>query len=283
MKTVAISVSLSALYILVNLFIFFFSKGKLKSPDIINRKIILADLAILSILFYFIIFALEYFSELKLNTIYFNVFVFVILSVIPAYWFSIQPILIIRGKGLYKMPLIEQKYQDILGKYKLFVTNENFKNAYALGVLRFTQAVIISKDLIEDMGENNLGALIAHEVGHHKKKHLLKLYLVTLFVFLVGYTTSFYTDLVIDKYPTYVHLIRGFHGALFYGLFMWMLTTKAQKKHEYEADGYAASVVGKESIITCLEKLDELSDGSVAKGGPTHPPLSKRIEHIHSL
>jgi len=72
------------------------------------------------------------------------------------------------------------------------------------------------------------------------------------------------------------------HGAGF-GLFIILLPSIIQKRCEYSADAFAASMVGKEKYIKALIELDNLSNGLVSKGGLTHPTLKKRIDHINAL
>jgi len=74
--------------------------------------------------------------------------------------------------------------------------------------------------------------------------------------------------------------LHAINGGVFYGLPMWLIPSLTQRVFEYEADAYASRLVDKKSIIEALNKLNEMSNGKIAKGGITHPSLEKRIDNI---
>ena len=149
--------------------------------------------------------------------------------------------------------------------------------------------------LIEKHSVDELVAVLAHEIGHYKKKHVLKGMIISIFhtgvLFLLlsiflqfrGLFDAFYMDQV----SLYTGLV--FFGLLFspidlvLSIFMKMFS----RKNEYEADAFAAKTVSKsESMVTALKKLsrDNLSNLTphpfYAFLNYSHPPVLERIRAI---
>jgi len=149
--------------------------------------------------------------------------------------------------------------------------------------------------LIEKHSVDELVAVLAHEIGHYKKKHVLKGMIISIFhtgvLFLLlsiflqfrGLFDAFYMDQV----SLYTGLV--FFGLLFspidlvLSIFMQMFS----RKNEYEADAFAAKTISKsESMVTALKKLsrDNLSNLTphpfYAFLNYSHPPVLERIRAI---
>lgn len=98
---------------------------------------------------------------------------------------------------------------------------------------------------------------------------------------MIGYISTFYFYPILENMTFNIHVLRAVHGALFYGLPMWLIPALFQRRFEYQADSYAAKIVGKENYVGSLIKLDKLTKGAVEKGGMTHPSLKKRINRLN--
>ena len=196
--------------------------------------------------------------------------------------YFISPYVLVRNSLLTE---IENDLYDfeVPRNIKIYVSDKDFANAYALGSLPNSKTVILSKDLYNNMSKSEISGIIAHEIGHLNKNHAFKLFLSTLLAFFIGYASTFYFYPIIDISGYNIHILRGIHGALFYGLPLWLIPSLFQRKFEFEADKYAAMHLNKNNIIEGLKKLDELSLGKVTTGGLTHPGLKQRISHIKAL
>lgn len=152
--------------------------------------------------------------------------------------------------------------------------------------------------LIEKMDNDEVLAVLAHEAGHWKKKHLLKSIIATESIALIVTYISYHI-LRGDFLPALFHIeqstffakvvILGFLGSIvsfpFSPVFNYF-----SRRHENEADKYSYEVTGnKESMISTLVKLskDNLSNlhphPLYALFHYSHPPVLERIRKIREL
>ena len=151
--------------------------------------------------------------------------------------------------------------------------------------------------LIKQHTTNELLAVLAHEMGHYKKKHImlsiilgilqtgLMLFLLSFFISYQGLFDAFYMDMM----SVYAGLI--FFGMLYTPIEM-ILSVILQifsRKNEYEADRFAAETTkDSKNMISALKKLsrDNLSNLTPHPFyvflNYSYPPVLKRIEAIRS-
>jgi Zn-dependent protease with chaperone function len=122
--------------------------------------------------------------------------------------------------------------------------------------------------------------LLFHEVGHLKKNHLLELYIGTFFCCLV-YFVSFKLLLPFINLSSIPGLYVGLNGG-FLGVLLIVIPGLMQRKMEYEADKFAADHIGADKYISVLQKLDDLTEGGVSRGGINYPTLKQRINFINA-
>lgn len=167
-------------------------------------------------------------------------------------------------------------------------------NAYFTGIGR-VKRIVLYDTLMEKMDGEEILSVLAHEVGHWKKKHLLKYMIVTEVIALVAIYISFkilQSDLIINLFNIRENIffvkavILWFLGSIvafpFTPLFNYF-----SRKHEIEADRFACELTGKtEGMISALVKLakDNLSNlhphPFYAAFYYSHPPVLKRIRLI---
>jgi STE24 endopeptidase len=169
-------------------------------------------------------------------------------------------------------------------------------NAFFTGFGK-NKRIVLFDTLIENHTVDELVSVLAHEVGHYKKKHILKsmiisilhmgfmFYLLSLFLSQKGLFDAFYMDMM----SVYAGLI--FFGMLYTPIEM-ILSVIMQifsRKNEYEADRFAAETTNEsENMISALKKLsrDNLSNLTPHPFyvflNYSHPPVLKRIEAIRS-
>jgi STE24 endopeptidase len=170
-------------------------------------------------------------------------------------------------------------------------------NAYFSGIGR-VKRIILYDTLLEIMNHDEILAVLAHEAGHWKRKHILKMIIATellSFFILYGVFRIFQTDLLTDLF--YVQngtffakiVIIGFLGGIVSLLFI-PFSSSISRRFEREADRFAFSLSGNnESMISALIKLskDNLSNlhphPLYAAFYYSHPPMVQRIEHIRNL
>jgi STE24 endopeptidase len=138
-------------------------------------------------------------------------------------------------------------------------------NAFFTGFGKFRKIVLFDT-LIAQLNEPELEAVLAHEIGHFKKKHIPKMLLFSAFSSLVG----FYVVSVLAKQDWFYRAF-GFattHIApalllftLLSGVVMFWFSPLAHwwsRRYEYQADAFAKEVMNEpQSLIGALRKLNE--------------------------
>lgn len=166
-------------------------------------------------------------------------------------------------------------------------------NAFFSGIGK-KKKIVLFDTLIENHTTEELVAVLAHEVGHFKKKHIIWGYVLSVvqifFTLFILSLMVFNEDLslALGGSQQAIHLNLMAFGILFSpisaitGLFMSMLS----RKNEYEADAYAKETFDGTALSQALKKLsvDTLSN---LYPHPTyvffhysHPPLLKRLEAL---
>lgn len=170
-------------------------------------------------------------------------------------------------------------------------------NAYFSGIGR-VKRIILYDTLLEIMNHDEILAVLAHEAGHWKRKHILKMIIATellSFFILYGVFRIFQTDLLTDLFHIQTGtffakiVIIGFLGGIVSLLFI-PFSSSISRRFEREADRFAFSLSGNnESMISALIKLskDNLSNlhphPLYAAFYYSHPPMVQRIEQIRNL
>ncbi len=169
-------------------------------------------------------------------------------------------------------------------------------NAYFTG-FGAAKRIVFFDTLIERLSPPEVEAVLAHELGHYKHGHIRKrialLAVMSLgFLWLLGQLIEapwFYAGLGMPYQGTAVALIL-FSLALPVFIFpLGPLSSALSRKHEYEADAYAASQTQAGDLVTALVKLyrDNAStltpDPLYSRFHDSHPPAALRIARLQAL
>ncbi|MCU0614965.1 MAG: M48 family metallopeptidase [Desulfobacterales bacterium] len=152
---------------------------------------------------------------------------------------------------------------------------------------------LISRHTIEE-----LVSVLAHEMGHYKKKHIFKsmilgilqsgimFYLLSIFISYERLFNAFY----IENVSTYAGLV--FFGMLYapMAFFLNLITLAISRKNEYEADQFAVkTTLFREPMVAALKKLS-VNNLSNLVPHPfyvflhySHPPVLERIKAIDKM
>lgn len=170
-------------------------------------------------------------------------------------------------------------------------------NAYFTGIGK-AKRIVFFDTLIEKLEPLEVEAVLAHELGHFKRQHIRKRLLVSFalsFVMLaiLGWVSAqpwFYLGLGVT--PDMGGYNGGLALALFilvapvFGFFFTPLGSLASRKHEYEADHFAAEKSSATALISALVKLYQ-DNASTLTPDPiytafysSHPPAPLRIAHL---
>jgi len=166
-------------------------------------------------------------------------------------------------------------------------------NAYFSGIGK-KKKIVLYDTLIANHSTEELVAVLAHEVGHFKKKHILSGLALSIFqtgiilCILSWFVFNPDISMALGSSAWAVHLNLIAFGILFspiseiIGLVMNLLS----RKNEYEADGYAAETYGARPLMDALKKLS-VKNLSNLNPHPayvfmhySHPPLYQRLAHL---
>ncbi|MDR9457824.1 MAG: M48 family metallopeptidase [Salegentibacter sp.] len=166
-------------------------------------------------------------------------------------------------------------------------------NAYFSGFGR-EKRITLFDTLINDLEEEEIVAVLAHEVGHYKKKHIIVNLLVS--VLTTGFTLwllSLFVDSPVLSQALGVE-IPSFHvGLVAFGILYspiseitGLLMNLISRKFEYQADDFARETYSAQPLISGLKKL---SGNNLSNLTPhetyvfvhySHPPLLQRYRNL---
>jgi STE24 endopeptidase len=168
-------------------------------------------------------------------------------------------------------------------------------NAFFTGFGK-NKRIALYDTLIDNHSDEELVAVLAHEIGHYKKKHIIKnmavsivqtgvmFFLLSIFLNSQGLYDAFY----MNEQSVYAGLI--FFGMLYapidmiLSVFMQLIS----RKYEFEADEFASTTYKKDPMINALKKLskDNLSNLTPHPFyvflNYSHPPVLQRIKAIRA-
>ena len=170
-------------------------------------------------------------------------------------------------------------------------------NAYFTGFGR-AKRIVFFDTLLERLSTSEIVAVLAHELGHFKRKHIVK-----RIMFLALASLAFMAALAWVLPQPWLYTSFGFPpdtGAASPGvalllfslvlppLLFWVapLASAYSRKHEFEADSYAAEVASRDDLIAALTKLYKdnantlTPDPIYSAYHHSHPPAMIRIAHL---
>lgn len=166
-------------------------------------------------------------------------------------------------------------------------------NAYFSG-LGPKKRVVLYDTLIEEMETEEIVAVLAHEIGHYKKKHIISnlimsVSLTGLSLFLLGLFLQydvFALALGVEQASFHAGLIA--FGIIFSPLstITGLLANIISRKHEFEADNFAKNNYNANALISSLKKLTSHNLGNLTPHPAyvfvhySHPPLLERLKNL---
>jgi STE24 endopeptidase len=167
-------------------------------------------------------------------------------------------------------------------------------NAYFTGFGR-SKRIVFFDTLLEKLAPQEIEAVLAHELGHFRHRHVIKrialsAVLSMAFLWLLGQLIDqpwFYQGLGVGAGGTAMGLML-FSMVLPVFLFpLAPLTSALSRRHEYEADAYAAQQTAAADLIAALVKLYRDNAATLTPDPlhslfhDSHPPASQRIARLH--
>jgi STE24 endopeptidase len=172
--------------------------------------------------------------------------------------------------------------------------NTKKANAAFMG-LGNTKRVVLGDTLIDNFSVDEIGVVVAHELGHHVHRHILKNMVTSIGLSFVAFyaahlvlRASFepFGYAGIDDIAAFPLLCLVFSV---FGIIVMPLQNAYSRAMEREADAYALQRTGnKTAFITTMLKLAEINLSDISPHPLiefifySHPPLKKRIEWAES-
>jgi len=167
-------------------------------------------------------------------------------------------------------------------------------NAFFTGFGK-NKRIALFDTLVENHTTQELVAILAHEIGHYKKKHVLQgmaisiIHTGVIFFLLSLFLTEqgLYDAFLMDNMSIYTGLI--FFGMLYspVEMLLSLLMNKLSRINEYQADKFAATTIDdKNDMINALKKLSEHNLSNLTPHpfyvavNYSHPPVVARIRRI---
>ncbi len=169
-------------------------------------------------------------------------------------------------------------------------------NAYFTG-LGNNKRIVFFDTLLNTLDEDQIEAVLAHELGHFRRKHVVKNMMVMSLLSLIGLAALgwaaaeswFYTGLGVHTEGNAMALTLFMLVIPVFSFFLHPMMTALSRKYEYEADAYAASVSSSEHLITALVALYQENastltpDPLVSAIYDSHPPATLRVAHLQAI
>jgi STE24 endopeptidase len=169
-------------------------------------------------------------------------------------------------------------------------------NAYFTG-FGAAKRIVFFDTLLTRLAPSEVEAVLAHELGHFKRHHVWKrvawLFLASLlFLAALGYLIDqpwFYEGLGVDRRSTAVALVLFFMVAPVFTFLLAPIGSVYSRRHEYEADAYAASHASGEDLVHALVKLYQDNAATLTPDPvhsafyDSHPPAALRIARLQAL
>jgi heat shock protein HtpX len=183
---------------------------------------------------------------------------------------------------------------------------EGEPNAFATGAFRNNSLVAVSTGLLDSMTEEEISAVLAHEVAHIANGDMITLTLiqgvVNTFVVFFARIVGYFVDRVLlknDKGLGAGYYVTVIVCEIAFGILASVIVAWFSRQREYRADaGSAQSMSSREPMIRALARLGGLEPGDLPKSFEasgisgrkgisalfsTHPPIPARIQALQQM
>ena len=168
-------------------------------------------------------------------------------------------------------------------------------NAYFSGFGR-NKRIVFYDTLLKMLSDDELEAVLAHELGHFKKKHIIKSIMISFATTFVGLAILawlmknewFYNALGVSTASTYMALLLFTIITPVFTFALSPLMSLFSRKNEFEADTFAAEQTDAQYLVKALvglyrENASTLTPDPVYSAFyDSHPPAPVRIAHLNA-
>jgi STE24 endopeptidase len=166
-------------------------------------------------------------------------------------------------------------------------------NAYFTGLGK-NKRIVFFDTLLNTLEGAEIEAVLAHELGHFKRRHVFKRMLTMMLASLAGLAllgwlsgqSWFYQGLGVQQASNHAALLLFLMVAPVFSVFLQPLGSWFSRKHEFEADDYAAEQASAADLVRALVKMYR-ENASTLTPDPlysafhdSHPPAPVRVAHL---
>ena len=181
-------------------------------------------------------------------------------------------------------------------------------NAFATGASRNKALVAVSTGLLDSMRENEVEAVLGHEIGHVANGDMLTLTLIqgvlNTFVLFLARVIGFAVDRVVLRNEGGIgigYFVTTIVAQIVLGILASVVVMWFSRQREFRADAHGARLAGRDNMIAALERLkgssgmpDTMPESMAAFGiasgvrqglrslFASHPPLDARIAALRA-
>ena len=166
-------------------------------------------------------------------------------------------------------------------------------NAYFTGMGQ-NKRIVFFDTLLKTLEPDEIEAVLAHELGHFKRKHVQKRIITMMLMSLAGLAllgwliqqTWFYQGLGVQQPTNHLALLLFLMVSPVFTVFLQPVASWFSRKHEFEADDYAATQSSAADLVRALVKMYK-DNASTLTPDPiysafydSHPPAPVRVAHL---
>ncbi len=182
----------------------------------------------------------------------------------------------------------------------LFVMDASIRsshgNAYFTGFGK-SKRIVFFDTLIEKLKNSEILAILAHELGHFKKKHIIKMMIRSVLLSLIGFyilgklyeSNTFFEIHFGLKKSSYMAIVLFTTITPIFTFFLTPIFSLLSRKNEYEADEFAAIHTNAEDLISSLKVLYKENSSPIiidkwySKFYHSHPPAIERVRFLKEV
>lgn len=166
-------------------------------------------------------------------------------------------------------------------------------NAYFTGMGQ-NKRIVFFDTLLDSLDADEIEAVLAHELGHFKRKHVLKRIISMMLMSLAGLALLgwlidqawFFHGLGVDSMNNHLALLLFMLVLPVFTVFLQPVMAWFSRKHEFEADDYAAEQASADDLVNALVKLYKENANTLTPDPlysafyDSHPPAPVRVAHL---
>lgn len=237
--------------------------------------------------------------EILQNPLFFSIFLFLLFIALflAIQWYYMYIFPRFYKKHCKKSPSLAKQMQTYLKnnikpiQSIYIIEKQSIANVFIIGIWKNT-SIFLNKKLFESMKEEEIIAIILHEIGHIVYKHPQKMFFwfivhiaCTILFFSIGFSSPFF------QYSLWFQTWT-FHGGMITGIllmypihkFCTYFTNSLSWKYEFQADAFSYKTGEKDALIHALQKFHDTRYYNIAPAFLTfyssHPPIALRIAKL---